>query len=106
MIFFRYTTFWMLLLFGFLIAYFAYHGVTGERGLWAKLALEQRIQQSEKELAKLKAIRQRLSRDIALMEPERIDPDMLEELARRRLNFAHEDEIVLWLRQDAQDIEK
>lgn len=78
-----------------LIAYFGYHLVAGERGLDARARLEKRITTLEGELDGLKAVRNKLERDVSLLRAEHLDPDMLGERARAILNFAHPDEIIL-----------
>ena len=37
----------------------------------------------------------RLERDVALLRPESLDPDMLDERARASLNLAHPDDLVM-----------
>jgi len=47
------------------------------------------------ELAGLKAVKTRLERDVALLRPESLDPDMLDERARAILNLAHPDDLIM-----------
>ena len=67
--------------------YFAYHLQTGD--------LEKRKAVLAGELAGLKEVRKRLERDVALLRPESLDPDMLDERARAILNLAHPDDLVM-----------
>lgn len=78
-----------------LIGYFGYHLYVGERGLDARAQLEARIATLEGELQGLKAVREKLERNVSLLRAEHLDPDMLDERARAILNFAHPDDIVI-----------
>ena len=78
--------------------YFAYHLEIGDHGLEARAGLERRKQVLEGELAGLKEVRQRLERDVALLRPESLDPDMLDERARAILNLAHQDDLIMMKR--------
>ena len=62
--------------------YLAYNLEIGDHGLEARTNLERRKHVLEGELAGLKEVRQRLERDVALLRPESLDPDMLDERAR------------------------
>ncbi|MCP4394719.1 MAG: septum formation initiator family protein [Alphaproteobacteria bacterium] len=78
-----------------LIAYFGYHLVNGERGL-----IKYRKLQNDVQLAKVvrnKTANQKdvLENRVKLLRPESIDPDMLEESARRILNMGHDGDLVI-----------
>jgi cell division protein FtsB len=75
--------------------YFGYHLQTGDHGLEARAALEKRKIVLAGELAGLQDVRKRLERDVALLRPESLDPDMLDERARAILNLAHPDDLVM-----------
>jgi cell division protein FtsB len=75
--------------------YFAYHVQIGEHGLEARTGLESRKQVLEGEFAGLEEVKQRLERDVALLRPESLDPDMLDERARAILNLAHPNDLVI-----------
>jgi cell division protein FtsB len=49
----------------------------------------------EFEIKSLEAVRAKLARDVALLSPETPDPDMVEEIAREVLGFAHPDDSVV-----------
>jgi cell division protein FtsB len=78
--------------------YFGYNLETGNHGLKARADLEQRKEVLEGELAGLREVKQRLERDVALLRPESIDPDMLDERARAILNLAHPDDLIIMKR--------
>ena len=75
--------------------YFAYHLQIGDHGLAARSELQGRKDVLEGELAGLKEVRQRLERDVSLLRPESLDPDMLDERARAILNLANQDDLVM-----------
>jgi cell division protein FtsB len=75
--------------------YFGYHLLNGKHGLDARVTLDQQATTLEHELAALREVRTGLERDVALLRPETIDPDMLDERAREILNFAHPDDFVI-----------
>jgi cell division protein FtsB len=75
--------------------YFAYHLQIGDHGLAARVELEGRKDVLAGELAGLKEVRQRLERDVSLLRPESLDPDMLDERARAILNLANQDDLVM-----------
>ena len=75
--------------------YFGYHLQIGDHGLKARANLEGRKQVLEGELAGLQEVRQRLERDVSLLRPESLDPDMLDERARAILNLAHSDDLIM-----------
>lgn len=77
------------------IGYFGVNAYTGNRGLRAKQDLDQQIAQLTGELAALKSERARWERRVALLKPESLDPDMLDERARAILNLAHSDDLIM-----------
>jgi cell division protein FtsB len=78
--------------------YFGYHLETGDHGLEARATLQGRKEVLEGELAGLKEVRARLERDVALLRPESLDPDMLDERARAILDLAHPDDLIIMKR--------
>lgn len=80
---------------GGVISYFAYHAYSGDHGLVAKRSYEQDGAQLEAELARLKATRLALEHKVSLLNPRRLDPDLLDEEGRRQLDFVHAKDLVL-----------
>ncbi len=78
--------------------YFGYHLQNGDHGLKARADLESRKDVLEGELAGLREVKERIERDVALLRPESLDPDMLDERARAILNLAHPDDLVMMKR--------
>ncbi len=79
------------------VCYFAYHTVSGDRGLVAWRQLQERVAAAEAELAEVRGERERLERRINLLSPSGIDRDMLDESARRILNYGRPDEALITL---------
>ncbi len=78
-----------------LVAYFVYHAIHGDRGALAWRELDRRIAEAEAERDATRAAREALERRVALLRPDSLDPDMMEEQGRRLLNFAHPDDLVI-----------
>jgi cell division protein FtsB len=79
------------------VLYFAYHGVNGDRGLLAWRELEQQVESKRAELNETRRARETLEHRVRLLYSERLDPDMLDESARRLLNYGRPEEIVIVL---------
>lgn len=78
--------------------YFGYHTVYGKYGLEAQSSVDERRAYVDQRLLSLRAVHDRLRREIALLDPERPDAGMVEELARETLGFAYPDERILIVR--------
>jgi len=94
----RFTAFIFPLLACGAAGYFDYHLQIGDHGLKARADLERRKEVLEGELAGLKEVKDRLERDVALLRPESLDPDMLDERARAILDLAHPDDLIMMKR--------
>lgn len=81
----------------FVLSYFAYHSVEGSYGLFALGKLDARVAELSDELAQTKAERRRMESHVALMRPESLDRDMLDERAREALNMADAKDLVIFL---------
>jgi cell division protein FtsB len=81
-----------------LIGYFGINAYTGNHGLRAKQDLDQQITQLSDELAALRGERVSWERRVSLLQPESIDPDMLDERARALLNYVDPRELTLQLK--------
>lgn len=89
------TAFGLYVLVGLLIAYFGMHAQSGRRGLKAKEDLAIEMGNLNAELGRLKAERNEWERRVALLRPESLDPDMLDERARAMLDYVHPRDLVL-----------
>jgi cell division protein FtsB len=81
------------------IGYFGVNAYTGNHGLRAKQDLDQQIAQLTSELNALKDDRATWERRVALLRPESIDPDMLDERARALLDYADPRDLTLRIKQ-------
>jgi cell division protein FtsB len=81
------------------IGYFGVNAYSGNHGLRARQDLDQQIAQLSDELETLKAEHATWERRVALLRPQSIDPDMLDERARVLLNYADPRELTLRLKQ-------
>ena len=82
---------------GILVAYFLFHMVQGERGLFAWVQLNQQIDQKERENKNLLAERVAWENKIKLMRTESLDADLLDERVRLMMGFSNKDEAVIFL---------
>ncbi|WP_373085584.1 septum formation initiator family protein [Sneathiella sp.] len=78
------------------VAYFSYHLVEGDRGLFAYLKLQHEIDKADAIYQVTEIEKQALEKRVSLLRPENLDLDMLEERARDVLGIAHPDEIVIY----------
>lgn len=78
-----------------LLAYFSYHMVQGQQGVLSLLQLQAKVEKAEAIHAAVRAERVELESRVALLRPDNLDPDMIEERARVMLNFAYPNEIVI-----------
>ena len=79
------------------IGYFGVNAYTGNHGLKARQDLDQQTAELGKELDRLKDERAHWERRIALLQADRLDPDMLDERARALLDYADPREVVMLL---------
>jgi len=84
----------LLLCLGF-TAYFAYHAIYGRHGLEVRSQLTERSALLEFEIKSLEAVRANLKCDVALLSPDKPDPDLVEEIARDVLGFVRPDDLVI-----------
>ena len=78
-----------------MLAYFSWHAYKGPRSFGHRDALMARAVQLDTDLVKLKSAQAVLESRVQLMRPESIDPDMLDELARRSLEYVGPDELIV-----------
>ena len=77
------------------IAYFAYHAVEGGTGLLAWGGYKAERVKLERQVQSLAARKAELDRRIALLDPQRVDPDYADELVRGNLGVVRPDEVVV-----------
>jgi len=86
-----------------LVCYFAYHLFVGDRGLLAWMELTQELRDAKATLAALDIERETLARRVGLLQPEHLDPDLLDERARATLNLVAPNEVVIPLAPGSSD---
>ncbi len=79
------------------VAYIAYHTVQGDRGLLAYFTYTQESSRAAETLQDVRQNREKLAHRVALLRPESLDPDLLEERARITLDLVRNDEFILFL---------
>ena len=84
---------------GGLVLYFTYYAIYGDRGLMAMRQLQNEVEQAKAQLDDVRKERARLESRTALLRPDNLDRDMLDERARLMLNYSHPDDIVIILPQ-------
>jgi len=80
-----------------LLGYFGWYANKGPRGFAFLEQLKAEQVQLAAELGGVEADRKRLEAKVKLMRPERVDPDMLEELARTELELSRRNELIVRL---------
>jgi len=78
-----------------LVCYFAYHLFVGDRGLLAWMELTQQLRDAKATVAALDLEKETLGRRVGLLQPDHLDPDMLDERARATLNLVGPNEVVI-----------
>jgi cell division protein FtsB len=88
---------WLIVFAYGLAVYFGYHAVIGSRGLLAWRQLNQDIAATQQQLATVRAERQTLEDKVRRLRPGSLDPDLIDELARRQLSLAGPLDIIILL---------
>jgi cell division protein FtsB len=81
-----------------IIGYFWAHAHSGDHGLKAKQDLVEQAADLARELDQLKAERVAWEHRVALLRPNAVDPDLLEERARAQLDYTHPRDLILMLK--------
>jgi cell division protein FtsB len=75
--------------------YFAYNFIEGDRGMLAWFRLTQELRVAKANLVAVQQERAALDRKVNNMRPEHVDPDLLDQEVRSRLDLAAPNEIVV-----------
>src|SRR4051812_42499152 len=78
-----------------MMAYFGYHAVQGDRGLIAWWNLRYELERTNDDLARVAADKLALENRVALLRPQSLDRDMLEERARLMLGTVRDDDLII-----------
>jgi len=79
------------------VAYIAYHAVQGDRGLLAYFTYSQEVNRAAVTLQDVQRVRKKMAHRVALLRPESLDPDLLEERARITFDLVRSDEFIVFL---------
>jgi cell division protein FtsB len=79
------------------IFYLTFHALSGERGIYALLVEERKLEVLKSDLADITAQRKDLEHRTRLLSADSLDLDLLDEQSRALLNEANEDEVVISL---------
>ena len=77
-----------------LLGYFAWHAWEGPRGYPYLEGLQRHVASLESSLARHTQAREALEHRVSLLRPETIDPDLLDELARRQLDMTTPSDVI------------
>ncbi len=91
------SRYWPIALCIMFYAYLMVHAFTGRQGLLRWMDYEQESQHLAVKHAQLVEQRQALERRAALMGPDKIDIDRLDQTARETLFYSHPKDITIWL---------
>lgn len=78
-----------------LFAYFMFHAIQGDRGLFAWVQMKQQIGYASADLAASETQRQTWERRIVLLRDDRLDRDMLDERVRMVTGLGSKNELVI-----------
>ncbi len=79
-----------------LLGYFAWHAWEGPRGYPYQENLQQQLAQLDQKYGDLKSRREALEHKVGLLRPDSIDPDLLDEMARAKLDMVKPGDLVVF----------
>jgi cell division protein FtsB len=88
---------WLVLFAYGLALYFGYHALSGSRGLLAWQELSRELEATHQELADLRTERQALENKVSRLRSSSLDPDLIDELARRNLSLVEPLDVIILL---------
>ena len=77
------------------LAYFGWHGFYGPRSYTHGKKIHAKVAVYQAELDKVTRLRDRRNKKVSLLRPRTIDPDMLDEMARKVLGFAGKQDVIV-----------
>ena len=80
-----------------LIGYFVSHAVMGPTGVLAWQDYKAERARLEKQSAASAETKAALARQVAMLDPRKVDPDLADELVRKNLNVVKPDEVIVQL---------
>ena len=88
---------WLVLVAYGIAVYFGYHALSGSRGLLAWQELTRELDATRQELAGLRAERRELEHKVSRLRSDSLDPDLIDELARRNLSLVDPLDVIILL---------
>ncbi len=85
------------LFFAALVFYFGFHALNGDRGIYALIKEQRKIELLTAELERVKEERMELDHRVRMLSSSSLDLDLLDERSRQILGFAASDEDVIIL---------
>jgi cell division protein FtsB len=80
------------------VAFFGGYALFGANGVLAGFEYRQMLDQRQEQLALIEKERGELANRVALLDPNRANPDLVDELIRRDLGLAQPDEVIIPLK--------
>jgi cell division protein FtsB len=77
------------------LAYFGFHAMQGSYGIWAKINYDAEAVELQETLDAIRAEHADLERHMAMLRPASLDPDLVDERARRALNVLAPNEVII-----------
>jgi cell division protein FtsB len=78
-----------------LTSYFVYHTIEGDRGLRAWRDITQQLRVASDQLSTVEAERDALAHKVAGLDPNHVDPDLLDQQIRATLDLVSPNEIII-----------
>lgn len=78
-----------------LTSYFVYHTIEGDRGLRAWRDINRQLRVAKDQFATVEAERDALEHRVDGLNPNHVDPDLLDQQIRTQLNLVSPDEVIL-----------
>jgi cell division protein FtsB len=76
-------------------AFFGGYAIMGPNGALAYGDIQRQLDKRQSDLVTLEKQRAELKNRVALLDPRHADPDMVDELARKKLNVVHPDDMIV-----------
>ncbi len=78
-----------------IIGFFGGYALVGPNGVLAWGDYRRELSRKEAQLAQLEAQKRVVENRVALLDPRKANPDLADELIRKRLGYSHPDEIII-----------
>jgi cell division protein FtsB len=77
------------------VGYFVFHAVQGDRGMIAMIQLQNQVKEAKQFLSQVRRERLEQQQRVKALNSDGIDPDMLDEQSREKLNYAKPNELII-----------